>query len=395
MEKSISSDLIRGHIDTIILHTLLSGDKYAQQISDSIEEKSDKNYTINQATLYSSLKRLENLKLIYPYCNESDSGRRRFFKITEKGIETVNNNLSNWTYSRSIINKLMDTPENSVKTQIIEKIVEVPVKVESNFVSAQNNTILEEQKIDPKPANEIVDKSPVNSQEVNFRSILDGLIQAQNSSVVVETEVLEPLEKIQPEIKDEKPKFNDTISKETLSQRKNNVNKIDFGELVIKANQEGYKLRISSKESKVAKGIVPINKVRFFASLSFFLIALLQVLIIVLTKGTFLKPSGLAIAMISIGLAIYPIVSTVKFITNPTKTTREIKPDSILTALIVVFNLLIVTVALNLLFGANLSDTFTLITCLIAPCILYLDVLIYFTLRFLFAKKYRNAKKSK
>ena len=63
MEKSISSDLIRGHIDTIILHTLLDGNKYAQQISDSIEEKSEKNYVINQATLYSSLKRLENLFL--------------------------------------------------------------------------------------------------------------------------------------------------------------------------------------------------------------------------------------------------------------------------------------------------------------------------------------------
>ena len=61
MENSISSDLIRGHIDTIILHSLTSGNKYAQQISDFIEEKSDNKYVINQATLYSSLKRLENL----------------------------------------------------------------------------------------------------------------------------------------------------------------------------------------------------------------------------------------------------------------------------------------------------------------------------------------------
>ena len=31
MEHSISSDLIRGHIDTIILHTLIDGDKYPHQ----------------------------------------------------------------------------------------------------------------------------------------------------------------------------------------------------------------------------------------------------------------------------------------------------------------------------------------------------------------------------
>ena len=40
-QHTISSDLIRGHIDTIILHALVDGDKYAQQISDAIEEKSE------------------------------------------------------------------------------------------------------------------------------------------------------------------------------------------------------------------------------------------------------------------------------------------------------------------------------------------------------------------
>ena len=59
-KAAISSDLIRGHIDTIILHTLLDGDKYAQQIIDSVDLKSEKQYQLNQATLYSSLKRLES-----------------------------------------------------------------------------------------------------------------------------------------------------------------------------------------------------------------------------------------------------------------------------------------------------------------------------------------------
>ena len=39
-QPTISSDLIRGHIDTIILHTLIESDKFAQQISDAVEYKS-------------------------------------------------------------------------------------------------------------------------------------------------------------------------------------------------------------------------------------------------------------------------------------------------------------------------------------------------------------------
>jgi PadR family transcriptional regulator PadR len=79
---AISSDLIRGHIDTIILHSLLNGDKFPQQISDYIEIKSEKNYQINQATLYSSLKRLESLNYVSSYWNDAENGRRKFYKIT-------------------------------------------------------------------------------------------------------------------------------------------------------------------------------------------------------------------------------------------------------------------------------------------------------------------------
>ncbi len=39
-EEGISSDLIRGHINTIILRTLATGDKYGYEIIDEIESKS-------------------------------------------------------------------------------------------------------------------------------------------------------------------------------------------------------------------------------------------------------------------------------------------------------------------------------------------------------------------
>ena len=87
-QHAISSDLIRGHIDTIILHTLLDGDKYAQQISDSIEEKSEKEYKINQATLYSSLKRLESLRFVKSYWNDSETGRRKYFNLAKWFIKS-------------------------------------------------------------------------------------------------------------------------------------------------------------------------------------------------------------------------------------------------------------------------------------------------------------------
>ena len=47
----ISADLIRGHINTIILRSLYDGDKYGYEIIDEIEKKSGGMYTIKQPTL--------------------------------------------------------------------------------------------------------------------------------------------------------------------------------------------------------------------------------------------------------------------------------------------------------------------------------------------------------
>ena len=69
MEQTISSDFIRGHIDTIILRSLFSGTKHALEIAAFIEEKSGSKYEVKQATLYSALKRLEKLKYVRPFWN--------------------------------------------------------------------------------------------------------------------------------------------------------------------------------------------------------------------------------------------------------------------------------------------------------------------------------------
>jgi PadR family transcriptional regulator PadR len=40
LESRISSDLLRGHTDTIVLKLLLEGDKYGYEISKLIQSKS-------------------------------------------------------------------------------------------------------------------------------------------------------------------------------------------------------------------------------------------------------------------------------------------------------------------------------------------------------------------
>lgn len=106
--SSISSDLIRGHINTIILRTLYDGDKYGYEIINEIEEKSKGQYTLKQPTLYSALKRLESQDFVTSYWGgASNGGRRKYFQITDKGRTIVEQNLAEWEYSRTVIDSLI------------------------------------------------------------------------------------------------------------------------------------------------------------------------------------------------------------------------------------------------------------------------------------------------
>lgn len=104
----ISADLIRGHINTIILRSLYDEDKYGYDIINDIEKKSGGQYSLKQPTLYSALKRLESLKYVESYFGDySNGGRRKYFRLTQKGKEVTEKNLAEWEYSRTIIDSLI------------------------------------------------------------------------------------------------------------------------------------------------------------------------------------------------------------------------------------------------------------------------------------------------
>jgi PadR family transcriptional regulator PadR len=107
-ETKISSDLLRGHTDTIILKLLMDGDKYGYEISKLIQTNSRDEYELKEATMYSSLKRLEADGSITSYWgDETQGGRRRYYRITERGKQVYAENKNNWEYAKRILDTLI------------------------------------------------------------------------------------------------------------------------------------------------------------------------------------------------------------------------------------------------------------------------------------------------
>jgi PadR family transcriptional regulator PadR len=108
INKKLSSDLLRGHTDTIILKLLLDGDKYGYAITKLVQELSGQKYELKEATMYSSLKRLEHYGHITSYWgDETQGGRRKYYRVTASGRELYKANKQNWDFSKEILGKLL------------------------------------------------------------------------------------------------------------------------------------------------------------------------------------------------------------------------------------------------------------------------------------------------
>jgi PadR family transcriptional regulator PadR len=107
-DNKISADLLRGHTDTIILKLLLDGDKYGYEITKLVHTHSRGEYELKEATMYSSLKRLEGEGCITSYWgDETQGGRRKYYQITKKGKQLHSENKSNWEYAKRILDNLL------------------------------------------------------------------------------------------------------------------------------------------------------------------------------------------------------------------------------------------------------------------------------------------------
>ncbi len=104
----ISSDVIRGYNDTIILFLLWNEESYGYEISKKIRELSEEKYVIKETTLYSAFTRLEKNGYIESFFgNETNGKRRTYYRITESGRDYYRTKCEEWQITKEVIEKFI------------------------------------------------------------------------------------------------------------------------------------------------------------------------------------------------------------------------------------------------------------------------------------------------
>lgn len=105
----INSDIIRGHLESIILKLILEKDRYGYEISNCILERTNNSFNMKEATLYSVVQRLEKKDLIVSYYGEkSHGGRRKYYRITQLGKAYYKEKINEWKDLKEVLSTLLE-----------------------------------------------------------------------------------------------------------------------------------------------------------------------------------------------------------------------------------------------------------------------------------------------
>ncbi len=104
----ISSDVIRGYNDTIILCLLRNAPSYGYEISKEIRRISEEKYIIKETTLYSAFTRMEKNGYIESfYGNETGGKRRTYYRITDEGENYYREKCKEWGVTKQVIDRFV------------------------------------------------------------------------------------------------------------------------------------------------------------------------------------------------------------------------------------------------------------------------------------------------
>ena len=109
--KDISGNILRGHLESMVLSILERGGAHGFEIMQRLEEESEGILKLKEGSLYPALYRLEENGLLRARW-EKESGRRgprrRIYMLTTKGRRQLSKSRENWKQFVHVIGRILE-----------------------------------------------------------------------------------------------------------------------------------------------------------------------------------------------------------------------------------------------------------------------------------------------
>lgn len=413
--NGISADLIRGHINTIILRTLYERDKYGYEIIEEINEKSHGQYTLKQPTLYSALKRLESQGYINAYWKTdevSQGGRRKYYTLTESGKEITEKNQAEWEYSRTVIDNLISDknfdftqpPPTPVDFKILKSTTSrVPIIKHEDSETSENQLQSSEEKsennIIAQPETSSADRERIHN---NYLKLISEPVT--NTSEPAKTAYSDNLDtdkliynnKPEPE-RDYKnlvnSLFDRTIAQHTATVREEKREirsqeriSVRYEEAAEKARQDGLTVNTADAPAQSRNKKYNRGNAMFKSSLIIAVIMLLEFVIALVFRNELGIGIAYPIVILALGCAQAMIFGVLCFTDLGKSIRKPATLNYIWSAIIITIILILIILVTSFLLGINFLDAGDVFAKFVFPSLISLNIPLFAVLFAIFSK---------
>lgn len=96
---------MKGSIDLLLMSLIVQRDLYGYEIIQILKQLSNDTYEMSEGTLYAALKRLEKREWVESYWQATESGRRKYYHITDNGKQALDSKRENWQWMDNLVRK--------------------------------------------------------------------------------------------------------------------------------------------------------------------------------------------------------------------------------------------------------------------------------------------------
>jgi PadR family transcriptional regulator, regulatory protein PadR len=110
--KNMEGEMLKGHLDLIVLAALAEGPAHGYAIIEAIRHKSGQAFDLQEGTIYPALHRLEQSGSLSSRWTTAESGRkRRVYALTRHGRRALAERRAVWTRFSDAIGGLLEGAE--------------------------------------------------------------------------------------------------------------------------------------------------------------------------------------------------------------------------------------------------------------------------------------------
>jgi PadR family transcriptional regulator, regulatory protein PadR len=105
----MDTELLKGTLSLLILSLLKRRAMYGYELAATVHEETEGAFTWKEGSLYPSLHKLEEARLIEGRWEEKETGRkRRYYHITKKGKEALVEKVGSWRELVRAVNVILE-----------------------------------------------------------------------------------------------------------------------------------------------------------------------------------------------------------------------------------------------------------------------------------------------